>query len=463
MASEPSDLTFVRCPSCRSLVPASAARCRICNNPLDALAQSEGGGEAAKGTGRIRQRTVTAAPQDVISAVVAAKTEKALAASAAPSVQGDDEFDPLGAYLQDLEGVDEVVATAPEALQLNSAAPAQRADDDDDDEEDDPFDLDLFDEPVVEKPTSAAPEQRPVKQPAVHDPFDDEIAIDPVAPKAVVAKEREAEVRPHTPMPAAQRREDQRPRGIEAQQGGGQQKGGGEARKNEAQPPQRSEPQRSEPQRSEPQRSEPQRSERMQEQRQNRPAPTQQRAPEPPRAPEPQRPKRDERDERRQDHNRPAQQQPPEQRHEQRHEQGRRAGDPQQHATVSERTQASTGPKTGKMRPGKLFGWLVSYESPDGRAIELREGKFFVTASSIKGTDLILEDPSISTPHALMSISEGGFLVQDLMSDHGVFVRHDERAEYQQEESLVRVSHGDWLRFGEVEFLVIIVPASSSR
>jgi FHA domain len=448
MASEPSDLTFVRCPSCRSLVPASAARCRICNNPLDALAQSEGGGEAAKGTGRIRQRTVTAAPQDVISAVVAAKTEKVLAASAAPSVQGDDEFDPLGAYLQDLEGVDEVVATAPEALQLNSAAPAQRADDDDDDEEDDPFDLDLFDEPVVEKPTSAAPEQRPVKQPAVHDPFDDEIAIDPVAPKAVVAKEREAEVRPHTPMPAAQRREEQRPRGIEAQQGGGQQKGGGEARKNEARPPQRSEPHRSE---------------RMQEQRQNRPAPTQQRAPEPPRAPEPQRPKRDERDERRQDHNRPAQQQPPEQRHEQRHEQGRRAGDPQQHATVSERTQASTGPKTGKMRPGKLFGWLVSYESPDGRAIELREGKFFVTASSIKGTDLILEDPSISTPHALMSISEGGFLVQDLMSDHGVFVRHDERAEYQQEESLVRVSHGDWLRFGEVEFLVIIVPASSSR
>ena len=458
MASEPSDLTFVRCPSCRSLVPASAARCRICNNPLDALAQSEGGGEAAKGTGRIRQRTVTAAPQDVISAVVAAKTEKALAASAAPSVQGDDEFDPLGAYLQDLEGVDEVVATAPEALQPDRTAPAQRAEDDDDDEEDDPFDLDLFDEPVVEKPTSAAPEQRPVKQPAVNDPFDDEITIDTVAPKAVVAKEREAEVRPHTPMPAAPRREEQRPRGVEAQQGGGQQKGGGEARKNEARPPQRSEPQRSEPPRSEPQRSE-----RMQEQRQNRPAPTQQRAPEPPRAPEPQRPKRDERDERRQDHNRPAQQQPPEQRHEQRHEQGRRAGDPQQHATVSERTQASTGPKTGKMRPGKLFGWLVSYESPDGRAIELREGKFFVTASSIKGTDLILEDPSISTPHALMSISEGGFLVQDLMSDHGVFVRHDERAEYQQEESLVRVSHGDWLRFGEVEFLVIIVPASSSR
>ena len=458
MASEPSDLTFVRCPSCRSLVPASAARCRICNNPLDSLAQSEGGGEAAKGTGRIRQRTVTAAPQDVISAVVAAKTEKALAVSAAPSVQGDDEFDPLGAYLQDLEGVDEVVATAPEALQPDRTAPAQRAEDDDDDEEDDPFDLDLFDEPVVEKPTSAAPEQRPVKQPAVNDPFDDEITIDTVAPKAVVAKEREAEVRPHTPMPAAPRREEQRPRGVEAQQGGGQQKGGGEARKNEARPPQRSEPQRSEPPRSEPQRSE-----RMQEQRQNRPAPTQQRAPEPPRAPEPQRPKRDERDERRQDHNRPAQQQPPEQRHEQRHEQGRRAGDPQQHATVSERTQASTGPKTGKMRPGKLFGWLVSYESPDGRAIELREGKFFVTASSIKGTDLILEDPSISTPHALMSISEGGFLVQDLMSDHGVFVRHDERAEYQQEESLVRVSHGDWLRFGEVEFLVIIVPASSSR
>lgn len=91
-----------------------------------------------------------------------------------------------------------MVATAPAALQPNRAAPAQRADDDDDDEEDDPFDLDLdlFDEPVVEKPTSPAPEQRSVKQPAVHDPFDDEITIDPVAPKVVVAKEREAEVRP---------------------------------------------------------------------------------------------------------------------------------------------------------------------------------------------------------------------------------------------------------------------------
>jgi pSer/pThr/pTyr-binding forkhead associated (FHA) protein len=115
------------------------------------------------------------------------------------------------------------------------------------------------------------------------------------------------------------------------------------------------------------------------------------------------------------------------------------------------------------MRPGRLFGWLVSYENPDGRAIELREGKFFVTSSSIKGSDLILEDPSISTPHALMSISDAGLLVQDLMSDHGVFVRAGDDGSYRREDGVIRVSHGDWLKFGDVEFLVIIVPSSSRQ
>jgi hypothetical protein len=121
---------------------------------------------------------------------------------------------------------------------------------------------------------------------------------------------------------------------------------------------------------------------------------------------------------------------------------------------------AVAGPKTGKMRPGRLFGWLVSYENPDGRAIELREGKFFVTSSSIKGSDLVLEDPSISTPHALMSISDSGLLVQDLMSDYGVFVRTDNDVDYRREDGVIRIEHGDWVRFGEVEFLVIIVPST---
>jgi pSer/pThr/pTyr-binding forkhead associated (FHA) protein len=111
-----------------------------------------------------------------------------------------------------------------------------------------------------------------------------------------------------------------------------------------------------------------------------------------------------------------------------------------------------------KMKPGRLFGWLVSFESPDGRAIELRSGRFFVTGTSIRGSDLILEDQSISTPHALMSINEKGFLLQDLMSERGTFVRSRGEAQYRKEEGIIEVQHGDWIRFGDVEFLVTIVP-----
>jgi hypothetical protein len=103
---------------------------------------------------------------------------------------------------------------------------------------------------------------------------------------------------------------------------------------------------------------------------------------------------------------------------------------------------------------------LVSFESADGRAIELREGKFFVTGTSIRGTDLVIEDPSISTPHAMMSVNaERGLLIQDLMSDRGIFVRAGERGQYRREENLIEVKHGDWIRFGDVEFLVTIVPS----
>jgi pSer/pThr/pTyr-binding forkhead associated (FHA) protein len=114
------------------------------------------------------------------------------------------------------------------------------------------------------------------------------------------------------------------------------------------------------------------------------------------------------------------------------------------------------------MRPGRLFGWLVSFESVDGRAIELREGKFFVTGSSIRGSDLVIEDPSISTPHALMSVSaDHGLLLQDLMSERGIFVRSGDRGQYKREDGAVELKHGDWVRFGDVEFLLTVVPGGS--
>jgi len=417
MASETSDLTFVRCPSCRSLVPASATRCRICNNPLDALHADEGE-EAKQGGGRVRQKTITASPQEVEAAIQAAQAarpapppppppQRPAAAAPAPQDPADD-LDPLGAYLQEIEsGGAALDASAGESSQAASPMPA--ADDDDD-----LFDLDIFDDPADEPPArkpQAVREAEPVRA---------ELPLDEPAP----APEPAPEPPPRRPIEAAPRPAE-RPR--------------------PAAPPQQARPAAAEPRRNEgrPQQDQQrgqQRSDRMQEQRQAKPAPAPQQ-----RAPEPNKQRRDDRDNRRQD--RPPRQEPPRREHERREEMSERA--------------PVTGPKTGKMRPGRLFGWLVSYESPDGRAIELREGKFFVTASSIKGSDLVLEDPSISTPHALMSISESGLLVQDLMSDNGVFVRTEGDGDYRREDGIIRVAHGDWIRFGDVEFLVIVVPSSA--
>jgi pSer/pThr/pTyr-binding forkhead associated (FHA) protein len=63
-----------------------------------------------------------------------------------------------------------------------------------------------------------------------------------------------------------------------------------------------------------------------------------------------------------------------------------------------------------------------------------------------------------------MSVNgERGLQVQDLMSDRGVFLRSREGSQYQREELAVTLEHGDWIRFGDVEFLVTLVPTSKSR
>jgi pSer/pThr/pTyr-binding forkhead associated (FHA) protein len=117
----------------------------------------------------------------------------------------------------------------------------------------------------------------------------------------------------------------------------------------------------------------------------------------------------------------------------------------------------SVEPEQGVV-PGRLFGWLVNYSDPNGSAIELREGKFFVSRESLKSSDMIVDDPSVSTPHAMLKVGgTQGFFVQDLMSENGVFIRHKGTDVYQQESEGCKLSHGDWVRFGNVEYLVSLI------
>ncbi len=113
---------------------------------------------------------------------------------------------------------------------------------------------------------------------------------------------------------------------------------------------------------------------------------------------------------------------------------------------------------TAPVQSGRLCGWLVSYASDsNGTAIELREGKFFVSGSKLKESDLVIEDQSVSTPHAILSLDSKTFMIQDLMSDQGVFVKAKGDSSYNKEEEKVSVAHGDWVRFGNVEYLVTLI------
>ena len=463
MASESSELTFVRCPSCRSLVPVSASRCRICNNPLD------GGGKPAesdpsKQGGRVRQKTISATADELMR--MDAQSSESVPSSVAPAANqsqpsfGDDgdheEVDPLADFLQEFEAEAEVAKPVVSAPPPPTENPVAAANDDEDDDFDSFLDeLDSYDASVeapAPKPQHV-PFTAPVAEPplssvsAEEDPLEFDHGTDPLANFMTTEDERDLGMAPEPVVAVA-------PPEPEPQY----------VPKPPPPPPVRQAPPR--------------------QQVEKRPSPPQQQQPPKQQAQQPvakqarpvheQKGNREQKqhsshNERRDNAPRDRGEQP---RHEHRAEDARKGGHhgggrphersperPQERAAGISEAQSS-GPKTGKMRPGRLFGWLVSFESPDGRAIELREGKFFVTGSSIRGTDLVIEDASISTPHALMSVSaDKGLLIQDLMSERGVFIRPGERGQYKREDGVIELKHGDWVRFGDVEFLVTVVPS----
>lgn len=401
MATDSTELTFVRCPSCRSLVPAVSTRCRMCGATLDAAAASDDADKEKK-SGRVRQRTMSA-PDSELSAAASqvredapppppppAPTPTPAKSAPAPEMMGED--DPLGDYL---DAVEDVPAT--------KSPPAPAA----------PAAMKPMATPPPPPPRTSPPPARTTPPPVESRPsvsadidLDEELDLEPEAPA-------ETTDRPKVVVESGGRRPfgQGKPSGLSF--GRPREDRPREEVKPAARPtpppqpkappmPERSEPvqRETQPKRPEP-RPEPKREERPREMT-SQPPPPPRPAPQPQRAVEPPR-----------------------------------------------RTEATSG---------RLYGWLVSYSDPDGRSIELREGKFFVTGSSLKESDLIINDKSISTPHALVSVGgDGGLRLQDLMSDRGVFLRHGESGAYQRREEPCTVEHGDWVRFGDVEFLVCLI------
>jgi hypothetical protein len=50
-----------------------------------------------------------------------------------------------------------------------------------------------------------------------------------------------------------------------------------------------------------------------------------------------------------------------------------------------------------------------------------------------------------------------GLVVQDLLSDQGVHLRRRGSTEWLREQHAVNLEHGDFVRFGNVEFVVALV------
>ena len=439
MATDSSELTFVRCPSCRSLVPAVSTRCRMCGATLDSGAVAKSEDDKGPRTSRVRQRTTSTQSGDVGSALTRVREEMSgtdareqgpvesmrgqqkskhtmvtdavpvmdeqQAESASVMEAPDTNNDPLGAYIEDFSseqpesipvmdltqnteesepmlggtnGVgrsDSVIEIPPVDAQQLRARPT----------------LDNV-TPVTPAALEAALEQQARQIAATATPESIEVAESKEAPRVIIESGNR---RGRAGLSFGKRREQ------------------GAVEQNVA-------------------------TEKPNEPRQGVPM---QSAPQSPSMPQPtgapilgvRRPA-----------TMPSAQNAP--------------------AANGGVSRASVVPVHSDAVTGRLAGWLISYDNPDGSAIELREGRFFVSGRSLKGGDLVLEDPSVSTPHALIAVDGSGIVkIQDLMSEHGVWLRQrtqgaSESGDYVAAEDHIEVAHGDWIRFGEVEFLVSLIP-----
>ena len=333
MSTDSTELTFVRCPSCRSLVPAVSTRCRMCGAALEAAPNEEEGSQADDQS-RVRQRTSAAPDKDLASA--AEQVRNAMAAPEGQAEAGEFE-DPLSAYIEEV---------APEPKAANGKGSAAQ-----------------FKEPPAPEPEAATSSE----------------------PKVVIET------------------------GGKRGKGSGLSFGAG-AKSKEAQPQQ------------------PAKQKQQQPQQQPR-----QEAQNPPEQGQPNRNKR-----------------------RKRKNSERNAMKQQQQNIPAEAGQVV---KQGKRQTGRLFAWLVSFDSPMLSSIEIREGQFFITSQALKDNDLLVDHPSVSTPHAMVAVGQdGGFRVRDLMSDNGVHIKRKGEQSFTRFEGEERLNNGDWIRFGEVKYLVSLLP-----
>jgi len=111
-----------------------------------------------------------------------------------------------------------------------------------------------------------------------------------------------------------------------------------------------------------------------------------------------------------------------------------------------------------------LVAWFVNYKEEKGRATEVREGRFFISGELIKETDLVIKSETVSSPHCIIKAQAGvGVMVQDLMSEEGTHLQKAGKDKYKAVDGAVAVNHGDKLKFGDYEVLVCLLPTKEKE
>ena len=112
MSTDNTELTFVRCPACGSLVPAVSTRCKMCGASLDFDNEIEGSSTTSSSSGRVRQKTSSIlngnAPEELFADDSSQGEEVNLKDGATREfdpnmINQEDPSDPLSAYIEEVE------------------------------------------------------------------------------------------------------------------------------------------------------------------------------------------------------------------------------------------------------------------------------------------------------------------------------------------------------------------------
>lgn len=104
---------------------------------------------------------------------------------------------------------------------------------------------------------------------------------------------------------------------------------------------------------------------------------------------------------------------------------------------------------------GALRGWLVMLED-GGQSVELRTGKLLLTSSHIRDqNELVIEDPSVSVPHAMLHVGDSRIRVFDLVSEQGTSIERNGKLE--RVENFADLNDRDYLILGNVRLLVVLI------